>query len=128
NQGIDEVMTRNVVLVVLSPRLYSYDMRDPFDEERLRDKIKEAANYIPVHIKGWLHPARERAAWEDDEWAGMGDLPPGFIVDYDPKSETYKHVIPYLPHLEKVKEHFELYMEMAGEISLVYQHLRVSPI
>src|SRR5207244_5069940 len=68
---------------------------DPFDMERLREKFKEAAEFIPKHIKGWLHPARERAAWEDDEWAGMGDLPPGFIVDYDPQSETFKHAIPY---------------------------------
>jgi len=128
NQLIEKMKKHNVVLVVLSPRLYIYDMRDPFDEERLRDKFKEAANYIPVHIKGWLHPARERAAWEDDEWAGMGDLPPGFICDYDPLSPTYKHAIPYWPHIEKVKEHFELYMELAGEISLFYQYLRTSPI
>ena len=128
NQLIEKMKKHNVVLVVLSPRLYIYDMRDPFDEERLRDKFKEAANYIPTHIKGWLHPARERAAWEDDEWAGMGDLPPGFICDYDPDSETFKHAIPYWPHIEKVNEHFLLYMELSGEISLYYQHLRLSPI
>ncbi len=128
NQLIEKMLLHDVVLVVLSPRLYIYDMRDPFDKERLRDKFKEAANYIPVHIKGWLHPAKERAAWEDDEWAGMGDLPPGFIVDYDPLSETYKHAIPYWPHLEKVTEYFELYREVGGEISLFYQHLRRFPI
>ncbi len=128
NQLIDKMKQHNVVMVVLSPRLYIYDMRDPFDEERLREKFKEAAEFIPKHIKGWLHPAKERAAWEDDEWAGMGDLPPGFICDYDPHSPTYKHAIPYLPHLEKVREHFELYMELAGEISLFYQHLSYSPI
>jgi hypothetical protein len=128
NQLVDKMLQHDVVLVVLSPRLYIYDMRDPFDKERLREKFKEAAEFIPKHIKGWLHPARERAAWEDDEWAGLGNLPPGFIADTDPKSETYKHLIPYWPHLEKVKEHFELYMQMGGELSLVYQHQRVSPI
>ncbi len=128
NQLIDKMLQHDVVMVVLSPRLYIYDMRDPFDQERLRDKFKEAAEFIPKHIKGWLHPARERAAWEDDEWAGMGDLPPGFMCDYDPLSETYKHAIPYWPHIEKVREHFALYMELAGEISLFYQYLRTSPI
>lgn len=128
NQLIDKMLQHDVVLVVISPRLYIYDMRDSYDRERLREKFKEAARFIPDHIKGWLYPARERAAWEDDEWAGMGDPPPGFIVDFDPKSPTYKHLIPYWPHLEKVKEHYELFMEMGGEISLVYQHLRVSPI
>src|SRR2546425_717744 len=76
NQLIDKMLQHDVVMVVLSPRLYIYDMRDPFDKERLREKFKEAADFIPKHVKGWLHPARERAAWEDDEWAGMGDLPP----------------------------------------------------
>ncbi|MBA2392599.1 MAG: recombinase family protein [Ktedonobacteraceae bacterium] len=128
NQLIEKMLQHDVVLVVLSPRLYIYDMRDPFDKERLREKFKEAADFIPKHVKGWLHPARERAAWEDDEWAGLGDLPPGFICDYDPQSPTYKHAIPYWPHIEKVKEHFELYMEVSGEISLFNQHLRRSPI
>ncbi len=128
NQLIDKMLQHNVVMVVLSPRLYIYDMRDPFDKERLREKFKEAADFIPKHVKGWLHPARERAAWEDDKWAGMGDLPPGFICDYDPNSPTYKHAIPYFPHIEKVREHFELYMELAGEISLFYQYLRQFPI
>ncbi len=128
NQLIDKMLQHNVVMVVLSPRLYIYDMRDPFDKERLREKFKEAAEFIPKHVKGWLHPARERAAWEDDEWAGMGDLPPGFICDYDPLSPTYKHAVPYWPHIEKVKEYFELYRELAGEISLFYQYLRTSPI
>ncbi|MBA2394046.1 MAG: hypothetical protein H0V70_15055 [Ktedonobacteraceae bacterium] len=128
NQLIEKLLQHDVVFVVLSPRLYIYDMRDPFDKERLREKFKEAADFIPKHVKGWLHPARERAAWEDDEWAGMGDLPPGFICDYDPQSPTYKHAIPYWPHIEKVKEHFELYRELGGEISLFYQHLRLYPI
>jgi hypothetical protein len=128
NQLIDKMLQHDIVMVVLSPRLYIYDMRDPFDKERLREKFKEAADFIPKHIKGWLQPARERAAWEDDEWAGMGDLPPGFICDYDPQSLTYKHAIPYWPHIEKVEEHFKLYMDLAGEISLFYQHLKVSPI
>jgi len=64
NQLIDKMLQHDVVMVVLSPRLYIYDMRDPFDQERLRDKFKEAAEFIPKHIKGWLHPARERAAWD----------------------------------------------------------------
>src|SRR6266851_3702503 len=63
NQLIDKMKQHNVVMVVLSPRLYIYDMRDPFDQERLREKFKEAAEFIPKHVKGWLHPARERAAW-----------------------------------------------------------------
>jgi len=107
---------------------YIYDMRDPFDMERLREKFKEAAEFIPKHVKGWLHPARERAAWVYGEWAGLGGLPPGFIVDYDKDSPTYKKVIPYWPHIEKTKEKFQLFMELGGDIGLFYNRLRKSPI
>jgi hypothetical protein len=128
NQLIDKMLQHNVVLVVISPRLYIYDMRDPFDKERLREKFKEAAEFIPKHVKGWLHPARERAAWVYGEWAGLGGLPPGFIVDYDKDSPTYKKVIPYWPHIEKTKEKFQLFMELGGDIGLFYNRLRKSPI
>ena len=128
NQLIDKMLQRNVVFVVISPRLYIYDMRDPFDMERLREKFKEAAEFIPKHIKGWLHPARERAAWVYGEWAGLGSLPPGFIVDYDKDSPTFKMPVPYWPHIEKNREMFELFMQLGGDISLFYNRLRHAPI
>ncbi len=128
NQFIDKCLQHNILVVVISPRLIIYDLRDEVLKEMLRAKLKEAAEYIPRHIKGWLHPARERAAWEYGEWAGMGSLPPGFIVDYDPKSETYKKPVPYWPHVEKSKEMFQLFMELGGDISLFHNRLRKSPI
>ncbi len=128
NQFIDKCLQHNIHVVVISPRLIIYDLRDDVLKEMLRTKLKEAAEFIPRHIKGWLHPARERAAWVYGEWAGMGNLPPGFIVDYDPHSPTYKMVIPYWPHIEKTREKFQLFMELGGDISLFYQRLRKSPI
>ncbi len=128
NQFIQKCLDHNIHVVVISPRLVIYDLRDETLREILRAKLKEAANYIPHHIKGWLLPARERAAWEYGEWAGMGGLPSGFIVDYDPDSETYKMPIPYWPHIEKNKEHFQLFMELGGDTSLFYNRLRKSPI
>jgi hypothetical protein len=128
NQFIDKCLQHNIHVVVISPRLVIYDLRDDILKEMLRAKLKEAAEFIPRHIKGWLHPARERAALVHGEWAGLGSLPPGFIVDYEPKSETYKRVIPYWPHIEKTKEMFQLFMELGGDISLFYNRLRKSPI
>src|SRR3989440_3759950 len=128
NQFIDKCLQHNIHVVVISPRLIIYDLRDDVLKEMLRAKLKEAAEFIPRHIKGWLHPARERAAWVYGEWAGLGNLPPGFIVDYDPKSLTYKMDISYFPHIQKTKEKFQLFMELGGDISLFYQRLRKSPI
>ncbi len=128
NQFIDKCLHHNIHVVAISPRLIIYDLRDDVLKEMLRVKLKEAAEFIPRHIKGWLHPARERAAWVYGEWAGLGNLPPGFIVDYDPKSPTYKMAIPYWPHIEKTREKFQLFMELGGDISLFYNRLRKSPI
>ncbi len=128
NQFIDKCLSHNIHVVAFSPRLIIYDLRDDVLKEMLRTKLKEAAEFIPKHVKGWLLPARERAAWEYGEWAGMGHLPPGFIVDYDLESETYKKPIPYWPHIEKNKETFQLFMELGGDISLFYNRLRESPI
>jgi len=128
NQFIDKCRQHNILVVVISPRLVIYDLRDDTLRDIFREKLKEAAEYIPRHIKGWLHPARERAAWEYGEWAGMGGLPPGFIVDYDPESETYKMPVPYPPHIEKNKETFQLFMELGGDTSLFFNRWCKSPI
>ena len=128
NQFIDKCLQHNIHVVAISPRLIIYDLRDPVLKEMLRTKLKEAAEFIPRQIKGWLHPARERAAWMYGEWAGMGGLPPGFIVDYNPERETYKMPVPYWPHIEKTKEMFQLFMELGGDINLFYKRLAKSPI
>jgi DNA invertase Pin-like site-specific DNA recombinase len=90
NQFIDKLLQHDILLIVHSPRLYIYDMRDEHDKGRLREKLEEAAEFIPRQIKGWLHPARERAAKEYGEWAGLGDINIGYIIDYDEKSKNYK--------------------------------------
>ncbi len=128
NQFIDKCLQHNIHVVAISPRLIIYDLRDDVLKEMLRSKLKEAAEFIQRQVKGWLLPARERAAWMYGEWAGLGSLPPGFIVDYDENSETYKKPIPYWPHIEKNKEMFELFMELGGDISLFYKRVRKSPI
>ncbi len=129
NQLIDKMLQHNVLLIALSPRMYIYDVRDEHDKERLRDKLKEAADFIPRQIKGWLLPARERAAQEYGEWAGLGDINIGYIVDYDEDSPTYRKRIPYHPHADIVKrEIFEAFAEVGGEISLLYQKIILSPI
>ena len=129
NQLIGKMLQHDVILIALSPRMYIYDMRDEHDKERLRDKLEEAAEFIPKHVRGWLLPARERAAQEYGEWAGIGDINIGYIVDYDENSPTYKKRIPYRPHAEIVKrELFEAFAEVGGEIGLLYQRIALSPI
>jgi hypothetical protein len=128
NQFIDKCKQHDVVVVVVSPYLMIYDFRDDMLTEMFRWKCKESADFIKRHIKGWMLPARYRAAWHDGEWAGLGDPPTGFIVDFDEDSPTHKKLVAYWPHIEKAKEYFQLYMELAGDNSLLYRRLRESPI
>lgn len=129
NQLIEKMLLHNVVLIVLSPRLYIYDMRDDHDKDRLREKLKEAAEFIPRQVKGWLLPARERAAQEYGEWAGLGDINIGFIIDYDENSPTYKKRIPYKPHADIVKtEIFEALAKAGGDITVLYERIKREPI
>ena len=128
NQFIDLCKRHNIVVVVVSPYTTIYDFRDDFLTEMFRWKCKESAEFIKRQIKGWMHPARYRAAWNDGEWAGLGNLPAGYIVDYNEQSQTYKKLVPYWPHAEKKCEMRLLFVELGCNISLLYKKLRESPI
>ncbi len=128
NQFIQNCLEHDIVVVVVSPYTMIYDFHDEFMLEMFRWKCKEAADFIKRHIKGWMLPARIRAAWHDGEWAGLGQLPPGFIVDYNPESPAFKKLIPYWPHVEKKRELYQLFVELGCDISLLNRRIRKSPI
>lgn len=128
NQFIDKCKAHDIVVVVVSPYLVIYDFQDDFLTEMFRWKCREAADFIKRHIKGWLHPARERAAWISGEWAGMGDISIGYIVDFDEHSPTYKKFIPYQPHRESIEWLFRRFRELGGDISLLYQEVGRHPL
>ncbi len=128
NQFIQKCLEHDILVVVISPHLMIYDFRDDFYQEMFRWKQKESADFIKRHVKGWMIPAKFRAAWYKGEWAGWGDLPPGFIVDYNEDNPTYKKPIPYWPHIEKINEYFTLFVELGCDIGLMYERLRKTPI
>jgi hypothetical protein len=128
NQFIQKCLEHDILVVVVSPHLMIYDFRDEFLTEMFRWKCKESADFIKRHVKGWMIPAKFRAAWVDGEWAGLGDIPTGFIVDYDENSPTHKKLIPYWPHAEKKREIRELFVELGCNTSLLYQRLKQAPI
>jgi len=128
NQFIQKCLEHDIVVVVVSPYLMIYDFRDDLLTEIFRWKCKESADFIKRHVKGWMLPARYRAAWIDGEWAGLGDPPTGFIVDFNEDSPTYKKLIPYWPHAEKKRELRLLFVELGCNTSLLYRRLQAAPI
>jgi hypothetical protein len=91
--------------VICGPRVY--DFRKQADQDMFRDKCRYAKEYIIHHIKERLHPAIQRSAMAG-RYAG-GRVPWGYVVDYEPRSETYKYHIVYPPHAPLVHEHIFRY-------------------
>jgi hypothetical protein len=85
-----------------------YRLWEEYDADMFRMEAKYAAKYIVHQVRGRLIPAIGRAA-QRGLYDGRG-LNVGYLVDYDPKSPTYKQFVPYRPHadlvLHEIFEHF----------------------
>src|SRR5260221_5336635 len=97
NQFIQKCKAHDVLVVAVSPYTMIYDFTDEFLTEMFRWKCKEAGEFIKRQIKGWMLPARIRAA-KHGQWSGLWDISIGYLVDIDPKRPTYKPFIVYKPH------------------------------
>src|SRR5438552_5162290 len=127
NQFIQKCKEHNVLVVSVSPYTMIYDFKDECLTEMFRWKCKEAGEFIKRQIKGWMHPARIRAA-KQGLWSGLGDVSIGYVVDINPKSPTYKHFIPYKPHAVLVVYIFTRFAELAGDLSKLMRELEENRI
>lgn len=127
NQFIQKCKEHDVLVVSVSPYTMIYDFADEFLTEMFRWKCKEAGQFIKRHVKGWMHPARIRAA-KQGIWAGMGDISIGYIVDDDPHSPTYKRFVVYEPHAEIVRYLFKRFLELAGDFGKLCKEMLENPI
>ncbi len=110
---------------VITPT-YHYDFRhNKFDIEQFRMQAKIAADYIKNHVKGLLHPARNRKSARG--LCVAGSVPVGFIVDLDKKSDTYRKYIPYELHASVVRYIFRRYRELSGKLNEVGKELARLP-
>jgi hypothetical protein len=127
NQFIKKCKDHDVVVVAVSPYLMIYDFQDEFLTEMFRWKCKEAGEFIKRQVKGWMLPARDRAA-KQGMWAGLGDIAIGYVVDIDPKSPTYKKFLVYEPHAKIVRRLFMRYMELSGNLAALIRELTLHPV
>jgi len=85
-----------------------YNFRRKFDQDHFRWECRAGKEYVEGHIKGRLHPANQRAAMRGQYAGGM--VPMGYVVDYDPRSPTFKRFVLYEPHallvVERVFQYF----------------------
>ena len=94
-----------------------YNFRRRFDQDRFRWACRASREYVEGHIKARLHPANQRSAMRG-RYPG-GQIHFGYIVDYDPRSATYKHYVRYEPHALLVEEHLFRYFAQLPRPSLV---------
>ena len=127
NQFIQKCKAHDVLVVAVSPYVMIYDFADEFLTEMFRWKCKEAGEFIKRQIKGWMLPARIRAA-KHGQWSGLGDVSIGYVVDIDPKSPTYKRFLVYQPHAEIVVYLFVRFAELAGDLTKLMRELVENPI
>jgi Resolvase, N terminal domain len=127
NQFIQKCKAHDVLVVAASPYTMIYDFADEFLTEMFRWKCKEAGEFIKRQIKGWMLPARFRAA-KQGCWSGLGDVSIGYVEDIDPKSPTYKRFIVYKPHAIIVVYVFIRFAELAGDLSKLMRELAENPI
>lgn len=122
NQFIQKCKEHDVLVVSVSPYTMIYDFADEFLTEMFRWKCKEAGEFIKRQIKGWMHPARIRAA-KQGLWSGLGDVSIGYVVDINPQSPNYKRFIIYEPHAVLVVYIFTRFAELAGDMSKLMREL-----
>lgn len=127
NQFIQKCKEHDVLVVSVSPYTMIYDFADEFLTEMFRWKCREAGQFIKRQIKGWMHPARIRAA-KQGTWAGMGDVPIGYVVDDDPRSPTFKRFVVYEPHAVIVRYLFKRFLELAGDFGKLCKEMLDCPI
>ncbi len=88
-----------------------YRLWEEYDADMFRMECKYAAKYIVHQVRGRLLPSVTRAA-QRGLYDGRG-LNVGYVVDYHPKSPTYKRYIPYRPHADLVlHEMFERFAKL----------------
>ncbi|HEX7734540.1 MAG TPA: recombinase family protein, partial [Ktedonobacteraceae bacterium] len=127
NQFIQKCKEHDVLVVAVSPYTMIYDFSDEFLTEMFRWKCKEAGEFIKRQIKGWMHPARIRAA-KQGYWSGLGDVSIGYVIDINPTSPTYKRFIVYEPHAVLVVYLFTRFAELAGDLSKLMKELEENRI
>jgi hypothetical protein len=90
-----------------------YNFRLEMHRENFRQACKSSRYYIESHVKRRLHPAAQRAAMAG-RYTG-GAVPWGYVVDYDDRSPTYKHLVVYDPHALLLVEHVFRYFARLTE-------------
>ncbi len=110
---------------IVSKRM-TYNFANPAHADLFRLEVQMAAAYIENHVRGTMH-LRRRLAARSGQWAGLGSVPVGFIVDRDKKSPSYGIFFIYEPHAQVVHFLFVRCVELGYDLIALKRELLKMP-
>ncbi len=125
NTFADDCKKHNCILVTAFDGMV-YNFNNPIHLKMFRFLAEAAAEYLQQQI-GLLHEARLRRA-RNGFYVSMGNIPSGFLVDYDKDSPTFRKLISYLPHRAVILEKlYRRYYSLCGDFSALCREIDSMP-
>lgn len=125
NTFADDCKQHNCILVTAHDGML-FNFNNPIHLKMFRFLAEAAAEYLQQQI-GLLHEARLRRA-RNGFYVHMGNVPSGFLVDYDQDNPTFRKLIPYLPHQDIILDRlYRRYYSLSGDFSALCHELNEMP-
>jgi hypothetical protein len=125
NTFADDCKQHNCILVTAYDGMV-YNFNNPIHLKMFRFLSEAAAEFLQQQI-GLLQEARLRRA-RNGFYVHMGNIPSGFLVDYDKESKTFRKLVPYMPHREIILETlYRRYYSLCGDFSALCRELDSMP-
>jgi hypothetical protein len=125
NTFAEDCKQHNCILVTAYDGMI-FNFNNPIHLKMFRFLAETAAEYLQQQI-GLLHEARLRKA-RKGLFVSWGNVPSGFVVDYDKDSETFKKIIPYEPHRDIILEKlYRRYYALCGDFGALCREIDTIP-
>lgn len=111
-------------VLVITPDMV-YDFSDPYCIKTFRDRCVQAWEYLEYQVYKRMLGAKDYLG-ETGRWAG-GNLPPGYIVDRNKKSPTFRRYIRYMPWEPIIVRMYERYRELNDSLMALHREYDAKP-
>ncbi len=125
NTFADDCKKHNCILVTAFDGMI-FNFNNPIHMKMFRFLAETAAEYLQQQI-GLLHEARLRKA-RKGLYVSLGNVPSGFIVDYDKDSPKFKKIVPYGVHRDVILDTlYRRYYSLCGDFSALCREIDSMP-
>ena len=125
NTFADDCKKNNCILVTAYDGMI-YNFNNPIHMKMFRFLAETAAEYLQQQM-GLLHEARLRKA-RKGYYVHLGNVPSGFIVDYDKESTNYNKIVPYIHHRNLIVDKlYQRYYALCGDFNALCREIDALP-